>query len=349
MRNCAQDSDFAVHQCSKSGPHVHLNDNVRYLLANREKYFKPLQDKGIKVLLGLLGDHDGIGFGTMNDTQRTAFIADMKSVVEANGLDGVDFDDEWASKEDTDNWTNNNTVPSPNSIWAYPISSIYWPFTATVYRNPSLSHGIDGIVANNGVMTAPSETIQNEMWLASGVSYYKTLLAARQALGTKIITAYEYNTARYITPNGAANGEANLAGLKGAVDMAMQPWYQQYIDDSANGLERARYSPFAMDLGGNAYTQGGVTLPPIKVGGNAQEATTISSYATRFKQAATGGNPYGLLFFYALNEGTKLLKEETASPTATVTKEEYISKMTEIVFGQKTVLVEGGGNHLKDW
>jgi chitinase len=105
-------------------PYVHLNESVQHLLTNRNKYIKPLQDKGIKVLPGLLGDHDGISFGTMDDEGQTAFVNDVKRVLDTYQLDGVDFDDEWGCKEDWDNWGDSYATISPNSIWIYSVS--FW-------------------------------------------------------------------------------------------------------------------------------------------------------------------------------------------------------------------------------
>jgi hypothetical protein len=329
-------------------PYVHLNDNVKHILNNRNKYIVPLQNKGIKVLLGLLGDHDGVGFGSMNETDLTAFAADVKRVVNLYQLDGVDFDDEWASKEDWEGWTNNETTISPNSIWPYPIST--WSRKSgevKVYRNPAM-----GIEAGNGQLNAPSEQEQKTMWKESGENYYKTILATRQALGTdKIVSLYEYNTGRYITEEGQTNGTATLTGLQGAIDFAMQPWYNQYIADSANGLPRSIYSPFGMDLSGKAYaSQNGAPNPPIVgTSGSAQATNTIYDFATRFKTAATGSNPYNVLYFYGLVPAQDLLKRASTDSRATVSKDEYISMMTEIVFGQKCTVTTEGGNYTKDW
>jgi hypothetical protein len=328
--------------CKESGVHVHLNPNVRHILNNRNKYIQPLQDKGIKVLLGLLGDHDGISFGTMTDAQRATFMANLRSKVDSYGLDGVDFDDEWGSKEDWNNWSNSYKTISPNSIWTYPTSSWSWPTTVTVYRDPA-----KGIVPGNGTLVAPSEPDMNRMWKESGDSYYKTIKAARDTLGSnKIISLYEYNTGRYITENGAANTTATKALLEGAVDFALQPWYNRYIDDSGNGIARAKYSPFGMDLSGEAYPgQNGAPNPPISISDNVSASGTIKDYATRFK---TAGN-YGMLYFYALEEASALLKQQSNTATARVTKEEYISMMTDIVFGKKTLLTKEGGDYRKDW
>ena len=343
-RNCALETE--PHGCTKQGPHVHLNENVRYILENRNKYLVPLQNKGIKVLLGLLGDHDGIGFGTMSDADIETFATDVKATVDLYHLDGVDFDDEWASKEDWDGWTNSYGTISPNSIWTYPVSNWGWPTSTTVYRNPTM-----GIVAGNGQFTAPTTAEQNTMWLATGDTYLKTILAVRQKLGTdKTVTLYEYNTGRYITPNGADNGTATKAALEGAIDFALQPWYNRYIEDSINGLPRGIYSPFGMDLSGEAYSsQNGAPNPPIVSGGSETGSNTIHDYATRFKTASDNGTPYNVLYFYGLQEGSRLLKRQSSDSTARITREEYISRMSRIVFGQDVLVTADGGDYRKDW
>ena len=75
---------------------LYNNPNVQYILVHKDTLIKPLQDKGIKVLLGLLGDHTGLGFANMNSAQTEQFATAVANAVSQYGLDGVDFDDEWA-------------------------------------------------------------------------------------------------------------------------------------------------------------------------------------------------------------------------------------------------------------
>lgn len=75
---------------------LHNNENVSAIVGNPAKYIKPLQDKGIKVLYGLLCNHTGLGFANLTDAQVEDFAQKVAAQVNAAGLDGVDFDDEWA-------------------------------------------------------------------------------------------------------------------------------------------------------------------------------------------------------------------------------------------------------------
>ncbi|MEH6307139.1 glycosyl hydrolase family 18 protein [Olivibacter sp. CPCC 100613] len=76
---------------------LHHNENVTAVLNKREQIIKPLQDKGMKVLLSILGNHQGVGFA--NFTSRAAardFAQQLAQTVETYQLDGIDFDDEYA-------------------------------------------------------------------------------------------------------------------------------------------------------------------------------------------------------------------------------------------------------------
>jgi hypothetical protein len=77
--------------------YLKYNTDVAHLLNNRDKYIKPLQDKGIKVLLGLLGNHDFCGLANLQGESLRSFAAQCKAAGDKYELDGVDFDDEWSS------------------------------------------------------------------------------------------------------------------------------------------------------------------------------------------------------------------------------------------------------------
>lgn len=91
-----------IHKRTVNGvvePTLYLNDKMTNLLENggAQKYVKGLQDKGIKVVLTVLGDWQGIGVANMNDTQTTQFAKILAHAVEKYGLDGIGFDDEYSN------------------------------------------------------------------------------------------------------------------------------------------------------------------------------------------------------------------------------------------------------------
>jgi len=79
--------------------YVNHNENIQHVLSNRDKYIKPLQDKGMKVILSLLGNHDRSGVANLADESARVFAQEVKRVCDAYQLDGVFFDDEYSSYE----------------------------------------------------------------------------------------------------------------------------------------------------------------------------------------------------------------------------------------------------------
>ncbi|WP_330177562.1 endo-beta-N-acetylglucosaminidase family protein [Streptomyces sp. NBC_01498] len=77
--------------------YLHFNENVRRVLDNAATEIRPLQQKGIKVVLSVLGNHEGAGFANFPDQQAaSAFAKQLSDAVARYGLDGIDFDDEYA-------------------------------------------------------------------------------------------------------------------------------------------------------------------------------------------------------------------------------------------------------------
>ncbi len=86
---------------SKTGRvHVFCNDQVSFLLQNVDKFVRPLQAKGIKVNLSILGNHDEAGMGNLSPEAAADFAKELKAYMDIYGLDGVDFDDEYSSYKD---------------------------------------------------------------------------------------------------------------------------------------------------------------------------------------------------------------------------------------------------------
>lgn len=92
----------------KKRAYITFNENMTPLLAQRNKYIKPLQDMGIKVTLSLLGNRDGVCFRNYDTAGAMDFAREIKSVVDAYGLDGIMFDEEYMGY-------GANGLPQPNN------------------------------------------------------------------------------------------------------------------------------------------------------------------------------------------------------------------------------------------
>lgn len=90
--------------------YLHFNEQVTEQLENAETLIRPLQDRGIKVVLSVLGNHQGAGFANFPDQESAhAFAQELADAVETHGLDGIDFDDEWVGY-------GNNGTGQPNDF-----------------------------------------------------------------------------------------------------------------------------------------------------------------------------------------------------------------------------------------
>jgi hypothetical protein len=94
--------------------YLHLNERVTWTLENAATQIRPVQAKGTKVLLSVLGNHEGAGFSNFGSAEEAdAFAAQVAETVKKYRLDGVDLDDEWSE------YGKNGTL-RPN------IFSIHW-------------------------------------------------------------------------------------------------------------------------------------------------------------------------------------------------------------------------------
>jgi hypothetical protein len=96
-----------------------FNPQVTNVLNNKATYIQTLQAKGIKVLLSILGNHQGAGISNF-PTQAAAndFAQLLSNAVTTYGLDGIDFDDEYAD------YGNNGTGQPNSSSFVYLVTAL---------------------------------------------------------------------------------------------------------------------------------------------------------------------------------------------------------------------------------
>lgn len=88
--------------------HALHNDNIVKILNNKDKYLKPLQDRGMKIILGIMADHTHASIANLKPETAQVFARYMKTVCDTYGLDGFFYDDEY----------DNPQVPTPPGFWA---------------------------------------------------------------------------------------------------------------------------------------------------------------------------------------------------------------------------------------
>jgi hypothetical protein len=130
---------------------LYNNDKVQATLDAAATQIKPLQAKGIKVSLSILGNHQGAGIANF-PTQAAAqdFASQVTATVTKYGLDGVDLDDEYADY-------GANGTPQPNQ------QSIGWLITALRAQMPSKLLSFYDIGPAGSSLSSSSSTIGSKL------------------------------------------------------------------------------------------------------------------------------------------------------------------------------------------
>jgi len=279
-RNCDGEPPLANHpdhSCTKSGAHIHYTNAMQYVLDNWETQVKPLQDAGMKVLMGTLPDWDfytyhsfgawpfesvyswstagnpgatrhnwytGAGYPFGPDT-RAAFIKELCDEIEKYGFDGYDIDDEWYGESST--------------------------------RGLSVNPGTYNAYSNTTVRRAVAKNIAEFIYLT------------RVRLGPdKIISVYNYGApGGYLGTEGATmtitdeDGNPQDVPILGNIwNYASQSGEASYGSESTGlaGSDNRDYAAFAIGFH------------------NSQGSTNYNLYYS----AAAAERPYGWLLFYDL-------------------------------------------------
>lgn len=97
--------------------YCHANPGAQYILDNYDQVIKPLRDRGVKVIIGLLGDHDPAGLAQLSDMGARKFAAHMASICYGYGFDGINFDDEYSNAPISGNpWFTSHSSAAGNRL-----------------------------------------------------------------------------------------------------------------------------------------------------------------------------------------------------------------------------------------
>lgn len=125
--------------------YLHHNENVQALLDNVNKYIRPLQERGMKVILGILGNHDMSGISTLSALGSKDFAQSVKQTIEGYGLDGVFLDDEYTDYNAAASTTNPLFAPQSyenSSRLAYDIKQAMPDKLVISYKYSGLYKGV---------------------------------------------------------------------------------------------------------------------------------------------------------------------------------------------------------------
>lgn len=116
---------------------LNLGNDMCYVLDHAVKYIRPLQEHGSKVCISIEGSGKGLGFCNLTDGQIVDFVAQVKTVVEEFGIDGINLWDR-GSEYGKEGMPAMNTASYPKLIKALREAlGREKLLTVTVYEEPT--------------------------------------------------------------------------------------------------------------------------------------------------------------------------------------------------------------------
>lgn len=135
--------------------YLHNNPNVQALLDETDVYIQPLREKGIKVYLGLLGNHDAAGLCQLSDWGCYEWAKEVAKAVRDYKLDGVNLDDEYSGAPISNPWFTNRSGKAGSQLmlelklamqkecyWPTEVSYFDW---GSLYTASACKAWVDGV------------------------------------------------------------------------------------------------------------------------------------------------------------------------------------------------------------
>ena len=176
--------------------YLHNNPNVQALLDESETYLQPLRKKGIKVYLGLLGNHDAAGLAQLSAYGAKEWSKEVAEAVRTYKLDGVNLDDEYSGYPDLNNpWFDSHSAYAASRL-CYELKmamkeACYWPTDVSVFEWGAI-YNLPEYTDENGVTHTQSEFLDWSCANYGGASYPYGDLTYANCSGASIQLNYGY-------------------------------------------------------------------------------------------------------------------------------------------------------------
>lgn len=231
--------------------YLHNNPNVQALLDNSETLLQPLRRAGIKVYLGLLGNHDAAGLAQLSDWGAATWAHEVAETCATYGLDGVSLDDEYSKSPDlTNRWFAVHT-PTAGARLAYELKralaeSCSWPTEVSVFEYGMLqnlpavvvggvshpqSEFLDILIPNYGSASTPYGDLTYAQCCGASVeiNYYGTLSKTRAR--NMLASGYGWCMWFGFDPSGSGGVKSNLEHSMKQFRNAASGFYEQDLLD----------------------------------------------------------------------------------------------------------------------
>lgn len=182
------------------------NPNVQALLDESETYLQPLREAGIKVYLGLLGNHDMAGLAQLSNWGAHIWANEVAEACAEYGLDGVNLDDEYSKEPDPTNHWFTLRSPAAGARLAYELKAALadrcsWPTEVSIFEYGALrnlpmvladgvqhpqSEFIDFLIPNYGSYSSPYGDLTYAHCCGASIELnHKDILSESYAQGIK--------------------------------------------------------------------------------------------------------------------------------------------------------------------
>lgn len=148
--------------------YLYNNPNVQALLDNTDTYLQPLREKGIKVYLGLLGNHDAAGLCQLSDWGAQEWAREVAMAVREYRLDGVNLDDEYSlSPLENNKWFGIEGAEAGCRL-CYELKKAMseecsWPTEVSIYRMGNLRKLVSVKDLDTGIEYMPGQFV--DFWV----------------------------------------------------------------------------------------------------------------------------------------------------------------------------------------
>lgn len=122
---------------------LYFNNELQPIVNNPDVFIKPIRDRGIKVIMDILPNHQGVGFHNFQSYDEALdFAGQMKYWQDKTHIDGWDVDEEYAEYHKLSNYPHNENSP----LWFLRASRETMPNTLLVhyeYSTPFSASQVD--------------------------------------------------------------------------------------------------------------------------------------------------------------------------------------------------------------
>ena len=231
--------------------YLHNNPNVQALLDNSDTYLQPLRERGIKVYLGILGNHDAAGLAQLSDWGAEQWAQSVAETCRTYKLDGVNLDDEYSKNPIVDNhWFTQHSAKAGARL-AYELKKALsekcdWPTEVSIFEYGALydlpevtidgethtqSEFIDIVLANYGSYAMPYGDLTYAQCSGASIELAQGRTLTERSAQNIIDKGYGWCMWFAFDPSGTGGAKNNLEHSMKQFNVAAEMFYNSQVVD----------------------------------------------------------------------------------------------------------------------